>query len=111
MEAENTTSLRAALQPAALRAALRLDRPVFANPWDSTVDIFACYVAISVVEPFLLWGGGALMSSIFSFGSHWHLGVFMAAALVGAGGFMTIVGRQRTGLSVDVLTIAVWLLL
>lgn len=111
MNAENTSSLREAMQPSALRAALRLDRPVFANPWDSSVDIFACYVAIAVVEPFLLWGGGALMSSIFNFDSHWRLGVFMAAALVGAGGFMTIVGRQRTSLSVDVLTIAAWLLL
>jgi hypothetical protein len=35
----------------------------------------------------------------------------MAAALVGASGFMTIVGRQRTSLSVDVLTITGWLLL
>ena len=59
MEAENTSSLRQALHPTALRAALRLDRPVFANPWDSSVDIFACYVAVSVIEPFLLWGGGA----------------------------------------------------
>jgi hypothetical protein len=111
VEAENTSSLRQALHPTALKAALRLDRPVFANPWDSSVDIFACYVAVSVIEPFLLWGGGALMSSIFGFGSHWPLGIFMAAALVGASGFMTIVGRQRTSLSVDVLTITGWLLL
>lgn len=111
MTADNTGSLRAALQPSALRGALRLDRPVFANPWDSSVDIFACYVAISFVEPFLLWAGGGLMSSIFGFGSHWRLGVFMAAALVGAAGFMTIVGRQRTSLSVDVLTITIWFLL
>jgi hypothetical protein len=30
---------------------------------------------------------------------------------VGAGGFMTIVGRERTRLAVDVLTIAAWLIL
>jgi hypothetical protein len=111
MEAHDTGSLRAALQPAALREALRLDRPVFANPWDSSVDIFACYVAVSVAVPFLLWGGGALMSAIFGFGSHWPLGVYMAASLVGAAGFMTIVGRQRTSLSVDVLAVSAWLLL
>jgi hypothetical protein len=35
----------------------------------------------------------------------------MAAALVGAAGFITIVGRERTRLSVDILTIAAWLLL
>jgi hypothetical protein len=37
--------------------------------------------------------------------------VFLVAALVGAAGFMTIVGRERTRLSVDVLAIAAWLLL
>jgi hypothetical protein len=86
-------------------------RPVFANPWDSTPDMFACYVAVSVIDPFLLWLGGELMGSIFGFSSHWHLGVFMGAALVGAAGFMTIVGRERTGITVDVLAIAAWLLL
>jgi hypothetical protein len=35
----------------------------------------------------------------------------MAAALVGAAGFMTIVGRERTSLSVDVLAIGAWLVL
>jgi hypothetical protein len=35
----------------------------------------------------------------------------MVAALVGAAGFMTIVGRQRTRLSVDVLAISAWVLL
>ena len=109
MASENTTSVRTALTPSALKAALA--RPVFGNPWDSTVDIFACYVAVSVVSPLLLWGGGALMSSIFGFGSHWPLGLYMAAALVGAAGFMTIVGRQRTSLPVDELAIAAWLLL
>jgi hypothetical protein len=111
VEAHNTGSFRAALQPAALREALRLDRPVFANPWDSSIDIFACYVAVSVAVPFLLWGGGALMSAIFGFGSHWRLGLYMAASLVGAAGFMTIVGRERTSLSVDVLAVSAWLLL
>jgi hypothetical protein len=111
MEPENPSSLRAALQPSALRAALIPRRPVFGNPWDSAVDMFACYVAVSVINPLLLWGGGELMSSIFGFGSRWPLGVFMAAALVGAAGFMTIVGRERTRLSVDVLAITAWLLL
>jgi hypothetical protein len=111
MAAEERTSLRAALEPSALRAALVPHRPVFGNPWDSTEDIFACYVAVAVIEPFVLWGGGKLMGSIFGFGSRWPLGVFMAAALVGAAGFMTIVGRERTGLSVDVLAITAWFLL
>src|ERR1700730_5547695 len=111
MQPENTTSLREALSPSALRAALIPRRPVFGNPWDSTVDMFACYVAVSVINPLLLWCGGELMSSIFGFGSRWPLGVFMAAALGGAAGFMTIVGRQRIRLSVDLLAIAAWLLL
>ena len=86
-------------------------RPVFANPWDSTPDMFACYLAVSVIDPFLLWLGGKLMGSIFAFSSHWHLGVFMVAALVGAAGFMTIVGRERTSITVDILAIGAWLLL
>jgi hypothetical protein len=73
--------------------------------------MFACYAAVSFIGPLLLWGGGALMGSIFGFGSRWPLGVFMAAALVGAAGFITIVGRERTSLSVDLLAIAAWLLL
>ncbi len=108
---DNGGSLRAALEPAALREALVPRRPVFANPWDSESDMGACYAAISVFNPLLLWAGGRLMGSIFGFSSHWHLGVFMVAALVGAAGFMTIVGRQRTRLAVDVLAITVWMLL
>jgi hypothetical protein len=73
--------------------------------------MFACFAAVSVVSPLLLWGGGALMSSIFGFGSRWRLGVYIAAGLVGAAGFMTIVGRERTRLSVDVLAITAWFLL
>jgi hypothetical protein len=73
--------------------------------------MFFCFLAVSVVDPPLLWGGGELTSSIFGFGSHWRLGVFMAAALVGAAGFITIEGRQRTNLSVDILAITAWLLL
>jgi hypothetical protein len=111
METEKATSLRAALQPEALRAALKPRRPVFGNPWDSTVDIFSCYVAVSVVGPLLLYLGGEATSAIFGFNSRWPLGVFMAAAVVGAAGFITIVGRERTSLSVDVLAIAAWLLL
>lgn len=110
-EPDNTGSLRGALQPSALRAALIPRRPVFGNPWASTVDMFACYVAVSFIDPLLLWCGGKLMSLVFGFGSRWPLGVFMAAALVGAAGFMTIVGRERTRLSVDVLAIAAWIVL
>ena len=73
--------------------------------------MFAVYVAVSVVNPLVLWAGGELMSSIFGFGSRWRLGVFMAASLVGAAGFMTIVGRERASLSVDILAITAWLLL
>jgi len=104
-------SLRAALEPSALRAALRPTRPVFVNPWDSEGDMFLCYLAVSVVDPLLLWWGGKLMGSIFNFNSHWKLVPFMAAALVGAAGFITIVGRERTSLTVDLLAIAAWLLL
>jgi hypothetical protein len=111
MDASSTSPLRAALEPSALRAALTPRRPVFANPWDSEVDMFACFVAVSCIDPLLLWCGGELMSSIFGFGSRWRLGLFMVAALVGAVGFITIVGRKRTSLSVDVLAISAWLLL
>jgi hypothetical protein len=108
---DNPTSVREALTPAALRAALVPRRPVFGNPWDSTVDMFACYVAVSFIDPLLLWGGGEITSSIFGFGSHWSLGLFMVAAFVGAAGFMTIVGRERTRVAVDVVAIAAWLIL
>jgi hypothetical protein len=111
MAADNTGTLRAALAPSALRSALAPRRPVFGNPWDSTADMFACYVAVSFIDPLLLWGGGALMGWIFGFSSRWSLGVYIAAALVGAAGFMTVVGRERTRLSVDVLAITAWFLL
>jgi hypothetical protein len=110
-EPQDTTSLRGALDRSALRAALVPRRPVFANPWDSTEDMFACYVAVGLIDPLLLWAGGKLMGAIFGFGTHWHLGVFMLAALVGAAGFMTIVGRERTRLSVDVIAVAAWFVL
>jgi len=110
-EQDGHGSLLEALQPSALRAALRPTHPVFANPWDSEGDMFACYLAVSIVSPLLLWAGGKLMGSIFSFGSDWKLLPFVAAALVGAAGFITIVGRERTSLSVDLLGIAAWLLL
>jgi hypothetical protein len=84
---------------------------VFANPWDSETDMFVVYAAVSFIDPFLLWGGGKLMSDIFGFSSRWPLGVFIAASVVGAAGMMTIVGRQRTRLAVDVLAIAAWFLL
>ena len=111
MGTDDSGSLRAALEPSALRAALVPRRPVFGNPWDSEVDIFACYAAVSFIDPLLLWAGGELTSAIFGFDSRWPLGVFLAAALVGAAGFITITGRERTSLSVDVLALAVWLLL
>ncbi|MHB8659200.1 MAG: hypothetical protein ACYC91_14830 [Solirubrobacteraceae bacterium] len=111
MKSENTRSVPVALEPEALKAALIPRRPVFANPWDSTVDAFACYVAVSFVDPLLLWCGGKLTGSIFGFTSRWPLGLFMFAALVGAAGFMTIVGRERTSPAVDVLAITAWFLL
>jgi hypothetical protein len=110
-EPDSSTSLRAALEPSALRAALIPHRPVFANPWDSEPDMFACIVAVSLAIPLLLFVGGKLMGDIFGFSSHWRLGLFMAGAIVGAGGFMTIVGRERTSLSVDVLAITGWVIL
>jgi hypothetical protein len=73
--------------------------------------MFACYMTVSIIDPLLLWCGGELMSSIFGFGSRWPLGLYMVAALVGAAGFMTIVGRERTRISVDVLAITAWLFL
>lgn len=111
MEAQPPSPLRAALTPAALRAALVPQRPVFANPWDSTIDMFACIVAMSIFDPLLLWGGGKLMGLIFGFDSRWPIGLFMVAAFVGAAGFITIVGRERTSLAVDVLAIGAWILL
>jgi hypothetical protein len=111
VQQDHPSSLRAALEPSALRAALIPRRPVFGNPWLAEGLLFFCFLAVSVVDPLLLWCGGELMGSIFSFGSHWRLGVFMAAALVGAAGFITIEGRERTSLSVDVLAIGAWVLL
>jgi hypothetical protein len=111
MTPEDDSPLREALATSALKRALVPRRPVFGNPWDSPSDMLACYVAVSVIGPLLLWAGGALMGAIFSFGSHWRLGVFIAAALVGAAGFMTIVGRERMSLSVDILATSAWLLL
>jgi hypothetical protein len=110
-EQQHSRTLREALTPAALRAAIVPQRPVFANPWDSEADMFAAIVAIAFVDPFLLDLGGKLMGSIFGLNSHCHLGVFMVAALVGAAGFMTIVGRERTNLAVDILTITGWVFL
>lgn len=110
-EPDGSGSLRAALAPSALREALVPQRPVFGNPWDSENDMFACYVAVSFIDPLLLWCGGKLMGAIFGFSSHWPLGLFLVAALVGAAGFMTIVGRERTSLSVDILAIGAWVVL
>jgi hypothetical protein len=86
-------------------------RPVFANPWDRETDMFACFTAVTVIVPFLLWCGGELTSAIFGFSAHWSLGVFMIAALVGGAGFMTIVGRERTTITLDVIVITAWLVL
>jgi hypothetical protein len=111
MGPKTASPLRAALEPAALRAALKPRRPVFRDPWDSTVDMFVCYLAVGVIGPLLLFCGAQLMSLVFGVDSRWPLGLFMAASLVGAAGFMTIVGRERASLSVDVLAIAAWVLL
>lgn len=111
MEPKKASPLRDALKPAALRAALKPRRPVFRNPWDSPVDMFVCYLAVSVIGPLLLFCGAEATSLFFGVDSRWPLGLFMVASLVGAAGFMTIVGRERTSLSVDVLAIAVWVLL
>jgi hypothetical protein len=111
MSTQQPPSLREALQPAALRAAFVPERPYFRNPWNKTTDMFACYFAIAVVGPMLLWLGGKMMGSIFDFTEHWKLGIYIAANVVGAAGFMTIVGRERTRLAVDVLAIAAWVLL
>lgn len=104
-------TLRAALEPEALKAALKPGRPVFRDPWDSPGDMGVSYLAVSVIGPLLLFGGGQLMSLIFGLDSRWPLGIFMAAGLVGAAGFITIFGRERTNLSVDLLAITAWLLL
>ena len=110
-EPDNDGSLRAALEPYALRAALVPRRPVFRNPWDSEADMFSAYLAVSFMIPALLYLGGKLTGSIFGFSERWRLGIFLAAALVGAGGFITVVGRERSRLSVDILAITAWLLL
>jgi hypothetical protein len=110
-EPDNASSLRAALEPEALRAALVPRRPVFRNPWDSEGDMFSAYLAVSFMIPLLLFLGGKLTGGVFGFSSRWPLGIFMAAALVGAAGFITVVGRERARLSVDVLAITAWLLL
>lgn len=104
-------SLRAALQPAALRAALRPRPPAFRDPWDSTVDMFLCYLAVSVVGPWLLFCGAEAMGAVLGRDLRWPVDLFIAAGLVGAAGFMSIVGRERTDLSVDLVAIAAWLLL
>ena len=41
-EPDSTPTLRSALAPDALREAMVVRRPVFADPWDSTVDMGAC---------------------------------------------------------------------
>ena len=104
-------SLRAALQPAALKAALKPGRPVFRDPWDSPGDMFISYLAVSVIGPLLLFCGAQLMGLVFGLDSRWPLGLFMAAGLVGAAGFITIFGRERTNLSEDLLAITAWLVL
>ncbi len=51
------------------------------------------------------------MSPIFGLDSRWPLGTYMAAGLVGAAGFITIVGSERINLTVDLVAIAAWLVL
>lgn len=111
MQPDKTGPLRSALQPAALKAALKPRRPVFRDPWDSFADMFLCYSAVSVVGPWLLFCGGQIMSIVFGLQSRWPIGLFMASSVVGAAGFMTVVGRERSSLSVDIVAITAWLLL
>jgi hypothetical protein len=108
---QNKSPLRDAFEPSALREALTLRRPVFRNPWESVGDMFAAYFAVSVLVPLTLFCGGKLMGLIFGFSSRWPRGIFVAAALVGTAAFITIVGRVRTRLSVDVLAIGGWVIL
>lgn len=110
-EPARTSPLRAALAPDALRAALQPRRPVFRDPWDSAVDMGSSYLAVSVVGPLLLFCGAQVMSFVFGFDSRWPLGVYMAAGLVGGASFITIVGRERARLSVDLVAIGAWILL
>jgi hypothetical protein len=56
----------------------------------------------------VLWCGAQATSAIFGFSSRWRLGVFMAAALVGAACFITIVTRQSETLTGDVAAITIW---
>lgn len=58
----------------------------------------------------MLWCGAQATSATFGFSSRWRLGVFIAAGLVGAAGFITIVTRQRETLTGDVAAITVWVL-
>lgn len=59
----------------------------------------------------MLWCGAQATSATFGFSSRWRLGVFIAAGLVGAAGFIRIVTRQRETLTGDVAAITVWVLL
>jgi len=66
MATEDPSPLRSVLSAPALRAAMTVERPVFADPWDSPEDMFACYAAVSLLDPLLLWLGGKLMGAIFA---------------------------------------------
>ena len=81
------------------------------EPQDLVQEMFACYAAVSLINPLLLWCGAQATSAIFGFSSRWQLGVFMAAALVGAAGIITIVTRQRKTLTGDIAAITVRVLL
>lgn len=107
---EPASPLRAALAPDAIRAALTLSRPVFRDPWDSPGDMFFAFLMISIINPLLL-AAGAQALGVVGLDPRWPLGVFMAAGLVGGAGLVTIVGRERTSLSVDVVAVAAWLIL
>lgn len=73
--------------------------------------MFLSYLAVSFLGPLLLFGGAEIMSLIFGLNSRWPLGIYMAAGVVGAAGFITIVGSERINLTVDLVSIAAWLLL
>lgn len=107
---DKTGPLRAAVAPDAMRAAMRLRRPVFRDPWDSPGDMGFAYLIVSIVNPLLLYLGAQGLG-VAGLDSRWPLGVFMAAGLVGGVGLVTIVGRERSSLSVDVVAVAVWLFL
>lgn len=81
------------------------------DPSISAVNVIACYAAVTLVNPLLLWGGGALAGSLFGFSSHWRLGMFIAASVVLIAGLIAVEGRRATDLRSDLLASVAWLVL